>query len=148
MSWNKLETADPELAAFGVERLVSSGVAYLATIRPDGAPRVHPVTPIVGQGRLFLFMEPTSPKGHDLQRDARYAMHCSVENSGGGGGEFFISGHAQLVEDPALRQIATKASSFTPAERYILFELDLEQASSTSYEGDNTVRKRWRIDRG
>lgn len=147
MSWNTLETADPELAAFGAERF-ASGVAYLATVRGDGAPRVHPVTPIIGAGHLFLFMEPTSPKGHDLQRDGRYAMHCSVEDSSGAGGEFFIAGRARLVEDPALRQIATNASRFTPADRYILFELSLEHASSTIYDGGNTVRRRWRADRG
>ena len=148
MSWNKLEAADPELAAFGAERFASSGVAYLATVRGDGAPRVYPVTPIIGAGRLFLFMEPTSPKGHDLQRDGRYAMHCSVENSSGGRGEFFIAGRARLMEDPALRRIATEAASFTPADRYILFDLNLEHASSTIYDGDNTVRKRWRADHG
>lgn len=147
MSWNKLETADPALAAFGAERLTSNGVAYLATIRSDGAPRVYPVTPIIGEGHLFLFMEPTSPKGQDLQRDGRYAMHCSVENSGGGGGEFFIAGQARLVNDPALRQIATQASSFTPADRYILFELELEQARSKIYTDDTSVRKQWHTNR-
>ncbi len=147
MSWNTLENAEPELAAFGIERFTSSGVAYLATVRSDGAPRVYPVTPIIGEGRLFLFMEPTSPKGRDLQRDGRYAMHCSVENSGGGGGEFFIAGHAQMVEDPALRLVATNASGYAPADRYILFELSLEQASSTIYDGGNPVRKRWRRER-
>jgi hypothetical protein len=147
MSWNKLEIADPELAAFGAKRFTSSGVAYLATVRADGAPRVYPVTPIIGEGRLFLFMEPTSPKGRDLQRDGRYAMHCSMEDSSGGG-EFFIAGRARLVEDPALRQIATKASSFTPADRYVLFELNLEHASSTIYDGGNPIRKRWHADQG
>jgi hypothetical protein len=53
-------------------------------------------------------------------------MHCSVENSSGGG-EFFIAGRARLVEEMALHQIATKAASFTPADRYILFELNLHQ---------------------
>ena len=148
MSWNTLETADPELAAFGAERFGTSGVAYLATVRGDGAPRVYPVTPIIGAGRLFLFMEPTSPKGHDLQRDGRYAMHCTVENVSGGDGEFFIAGRARLVEDPAVRQIATNAASFTPADRYILFELHLKHASSTVYDGGTPVRKRWRADRG
>ncbi len=58
---------------FGAERL-NGKVAYLATVRKDGSPRVHPMTPIIGQGHLFVFMEPTSPKGHDLQRDGRYAI--------------------------------------------------------------------------
>ena len=148
MSWNKLETADPELAAFGAERFVSTGVTYLATVRGDGAPRVYPVTPIIGEGHLFLFMEPTSPKGHDLQRDGRYAMHCSVENSSGAGGEFFIAGRARLVDDPAVRQIATNAARFTPVDRYMLFELYLEHASSTIYNGGNPIRTRWRTDGG
>jgi hypothetical protein len=148
MSWTTLETADPDLAAFGATRFARSGVAYLATVRGDGAPRVYPVTPIIGDGHLFLFMEPTSPKAHDLQRDGRYAMHGAVEDSSGGGGEFFIAGRARLVDDPAVRQIATNAASFTPADRYLLFELHLEQASATIYDGGTPVRTRWRADGG
>src|SRR6266540_2607248 len=41
MSWHLFAAADPELAAFGKERLHDK-VAYLATIRTDGAPRLHP----------------------------------------------------------------------------------------------------------
>ncbi|HEX3050658.1 MAG TPA: pyridoxamine 5'-phosphate oxidase family protein, partial [Aggregatilineaceae bacterium] len=78
-SWKEFTQQAPELAAFGRTRL-QSGVAYLGTLRADGGPRVHPVTPILGE-ELFLFMEPTSPKGKDLQRDPRYTLHCSVENA-------------------------------------------------------------------
>ena len=143
MSWEELERARPELAAFGAERLRMFGVAYLATVRKDGAPRVHPVTPIIGQGRLFLFMEPTSPKGHDLRRDGRYALHCSVSNSSGESGEFFITGRATFVDDPATRAVAIEASTYAPAERYILFELSVESAAATTYPGDKPVRQRW-----
>lgn len=68
-SWKESEQQAPEFAEFGKARF-QSGVAYLGTLRPDGSPRVHPVTPIIGE-QLFLFMEPTSPKGKDLQRDPR-----------------------------------------------------------------------------
>lgn len=85
MSWSDLVNANPGLADFGRQRFASE-VAFLATIRRDGSPRVYPVTPILGKDRLFVFMEPTSPKGHDLRRDCRYALHCSVADSGGGGG--------------------------------------------------------------
>src|SRR5512138_2422900 len=105
MSWRSLEDQQPELAAFGAERL-NGQVAYLATVRKDGSPRVHPMTPILGQGRLFVFMEPTSPKGHDLERDGRYAIHCSVSDTSGASGEFNISGQAHLVDDPELRALA------------------------------------------
>jgi hypothetical protein len=46
MSWKLLEEPQPELAAFGAERL-NGQVAYLATVRKDGSPRVHPMTPII-----------------------------------------------------------------------------------------------------
>ena len=62
MSWQLLEEQQPELAAFGVERL-NGKVAYLATVRRDGSPAVHPMTPIIGLGRLFVFMEPTLAQG-------------------------------------------------------------------------------------
>ena len=144
MSWQALEDGNKELAEFGRERFASQ-VAYLATIRKDGSPRVHPVTPIVGEGHLFLFMEPTSPKGHDLRRDSRYALHASVEDQTGGNGEFFITGQARFSDDPNTRAIAAKHASYPPAERYILFELDIVSAFSNVYVADGaSIRQQWK----
>lgn len=142
MTWKLLEDQQPDLAAFGAARL-NGRVSYLATVRQDGAPRVHPVTPIIGQGRLFLFMEPTSPKGHDLRRDGRYALHCAVGDNSGASGEFLVSGRARAVEDPAVRALAVGLSSYAPADRYVLFELDVERAASTIYSDDRPVRQSW-----
>jgi hypothetical protein len=142
MSWKDLEEANPEMAAFGLQRL-NGQVAYLATVRKDGSPRVHPVTPIIGGGHLFLFMEPSSPKGSDLRRDGRFALHCAVGDSSGGGGEFFLSGRASFVEQPEMRAAATQAASYTPADRYILFELNPDSALATVYEEGQPVRQRW-----
>ncbi len=143
MSWQSLEDQQPELAAFGAERL-NGKVAYLATARKDGSPRVHPMTPIIGRGHLFVFMEPTSPKGHDLQRDGRYAIHCSVSENSGASGEFIITGHAHLILNPELRALAVQLASYTPAERYILYEFDIESAVSTLYPNDQPVRQSWK----
>jgi hypothetical protein len=117
-------------------------VAYLGTLRADGSPRVHPVTPIIGE-QLFLFMEPTSPKGKDLQRDPRYTLHCAVENSGGGDGEFYITGCAALTTDPLVREQAVRASSYVPADRYILFVLSVETAFMNTYVAGNPNPRRW-----
>src|SRR5512139_3782747 len=125
-NWAEFTQHAPELAAFGESRF-RSGVAYLGTLRADGGPRVHPVTPIVGE-QLFLFMEPTSPKGKDLQRDARYTLHCAVEDSSGGEGEFYVRGRAILTDDPFMRAQAVKASTYAPEDRYILFVLSIEYA--------------------
>jgi hypothetical protein len=143
MSWKALEEQNPELAAFGFARLHGK-VAFLATARKDGSPRVHPMTPIIGQGHFFVFMEPTSPKGHDLRRDGRYAIHCSVSDTSGASGEFTISGRARLIDDPELRSVAVRLSPYKPADRYILFEFNLERAASTVYEGDQIIRQEWK----
>lgn len=142
LSWQEFTLAAPELAAFGEARL-RSGPAYLATVRADGMPRVHPVTPILGAGHLLLFMEPTSPKARDLQRGSGYALHCFVSSNDGGAGEFWVAGHAALTDDPAMRELAA-THGYHPQERYILFELLAESASSTIYpDSGEPVRRRW-----
>lgn len=139
--WSEFARQAPELAAFGRARFASE-VAYLATVRADGSPRVHPVTPIVGDD-LFLFMEPTSPKGKDLLLEPRYALHCSVENSGGGGGEFYVRGRATRTDDPDVRERAVQASPYTPQPHYILFVLTVEYAFMNQYVDGTPNVRRW-----
>jgi hypothetical protein len=142
LSWQAFAQAAPELAAFGEQRF-RAGPAYLSTVRANGLPRVHPVTPIIAEGHLFLFMEPTSPKGHDLQRGSGYALHCTVANNNGGEGEFCVTGHAVLTQNLALRELAARYG-YPPKDHYILFELSVEQAFSTTYPGDSLpVRQNW-----
>lgn len=147
MSWMVLEENDPELAVFGLERFDETRVAYLATLRKDGAPRLHPVTPIIGEGHLFLFMEPTSPKGYDLRRDGRYVLHSSVRDSSGAGGEFHISGRAWAVEAADERDLAVSLASYAPEERYVLFEFGVEAAASTVYVNGEPQRRHWEAPR-
>jgi hypothetical protein len=142
MNWAEFSKQAPEIAAFGASRLGGNRVAYLATVRPDGGPRVHPVTPIIGE-QLFLFMEPTSPKGKDLQRDSRYSLHCAVENSAGGEGEFYVRGTAQLTQDAGLRAQAMQAATYDAAERYILFVLSVDFAFMNVYENGKSNPQRW-----
>lgn len=141
-SWKEFTQQSPDIATFGKARF-QSGVGYLGTVRADGSPRVHPVTPIVGD-ELFLFMEPTSPKGKDLQRDGRYTLHCAVENMEGGSGEFYVCGRASLVTDPAIRQQAVQAASYTPRDRYILFRLTVESAFLNVYSESGANVQRWK----
>lgn len=142
-SWADFEAAAPELAAFGAARLLRAP-AYLATTRASGALRVHPVTPIIGGGHLFLFMEPTSPKGHDLRQRGAYALHNGVPDIMGTGGEFFVCGRATFIDDPDARAVAAGAASYEPADRYILFELGVDEARGNGY-GDVALpsNRRW-----
>ena len=94
---------------------------------------MHPVTPIIGGGRLFVFMEPTSPKGRDLRERRCYALHNGVPDTHGSGGEFWVSGEATLLTGAVDRQIAVEGSSYPPADRYVLFELAVHEARATAY---------------
>jgi hypothetical protein len=51
-SWNEFAALRPDLAEPGRALLyrVGVGLAYLATTRPDGAPRVHPMCPVATGG--------------------------------------------------------------------------------------------------
>lgn len=145
-TWAEFANASPELAGFGKDRL-ERRIAYLATSRADGSPRVHPVSPVISQGRLFVYMEPTSPKGRDLNRDARYALHCSVEDNSGGGGEFCARGRAKEIKDEQIRAAVfedARLIGYTPRDRYVLFELEVDEAMSTVYEENELSRAKWR----
>jgi hypothetical protein len=143
MFWKEFEQSAPQLAAFGRDR-VNRRVCYLATVRKDGAPRVHPVTPLIAGGHLLVFMYPTSPKAYDLRRDGRFALHTSVLDNDGTGGEFAITGRTRLVENAGLKRDAAEIAGHTAADRYILFEFEIASASSTVYDGGTPVRKHWK----
>ena len=146
VSWLQFSIDAPDLAAFGRRRL-ESRIAYLATIRLDGSPRLHPVSPFIAGGKLYVYMEPASPKGHDLRRDARYAMHGGVEDNSGGEGEFLLFGRALEISDSRARQEAfaqARQIGYDPQERYILFELRIAEARATVYEVGKAKSKRWK----
>ena len=142
-TWAEFEARSADLAAFGRERL-SVAPAYLGTIRDVGAPRVHPVSPIFGAGAVFVFMEPTSPKGRDLRARSWYALHSCVLDAVGTGGEFTVWGHGVPVDDPERRAAACEAAAYEPEARYILFELGVEEARCNGY-GDVVLPepRRW-----
>ena len=75
-SWDEFEQRQPGLATAGRALFYQFGVglAFLATVRRDGGPRVHPMCPLIHGGGLFAFIVP-GPKQADLRRDGRYALH-------------------------------------------------------------------------
>ena len=76
--WQEFENAAPAMAAKGRALIYQHGapLGYLATIRADGGPRIHPFCPVLAEGKLWAFILKTSPKCGDLLRDGRYALHA------------------------------------------------------------------------
>jgi hypothetical protein len=141
-TWAEFERADPELAAFGRERL-NGTVCFQATLRADGSPRVHPVEPWIATGLLLVRFRARSPKVREVARDARYALHSPMDNPDGIGGEFLVNGWMEQVspEHPAARRFAEE--SWEPLAFYALW---VEEIVATTYEGPDLdpVYRRWR----
>lgn len=112
-TWGELSDERPDLAeaAHGLLYQFGVGLAMLATVRADGAPRLHPMCPLVRDRGLYAFIIP-SPKQRDLVRDGRYSLHCfpPADNEDA----VAISGWATVVDDAAAR--AALAAQFV-AER-------------------------------
>jgi hypothetical protein len=97
--WHAFAGERPDLAEAGRSLLYQFGVglAFLATTRRDGAPRLHPMCPILHGDGLYAFIVP-SPKREDLHRDGRYAMHSFPTDDNEDA--FYVTGRAATVADP------------------------------------------------
>lgn len=100
VTWKDFAEADPALAEAGSNQLFQYGVglAFLATVRRDGAPRLHPVCPVLSDSHLCILVIPNSPKRLDLQRDGRYSLQAFPQDRPDLD-EFCLSGIAHLVND-------------------------------------------------
>ena len=129
-TWAEFTDAAPEIAALGLTLFEKFHIAYLATVRKDGTPRVHPVSPIIANGRLYVAMAPTSPKRLDHARDGRYMMHALP---GKDDAEFWIRGRARRAGDET-RAAVSDAAGHTVREIDWIFEYDIEEAMMAYWE--------------
>ena len=108
LSWGDFRRARPDLADAGRGLLYQFGVGlgFLATVRKDGGPRVHPICPLIVEDRLLAFIVP-SPKAQDLHRDGRYALHAFPPERDEDA--FYVTGSAAVQGDPSLRACAAAA---------------------------------------
>jgi hypothetical protein len=135
ITWTEFERHQPALADAGRKQLYQWGIglAFLATIRPAGGPRVHPVCPVVSPAGLHLLIK-AGPKLQDLRRDGRYALHsetCPPPRHDDG---FAITGRALQINDPQTaevvrRQVLTERDGkvWPGFDEEAVFELSLER---------------------
>jgi hypothetical protein len=135
ITWTEFEKREPGLAAAGRELFYqhSLGLGFLATVRRDGGPRVHPVCPVISGHGLHLVIMP-GPKLADLRRDGRYSLHSETlppprEDDG-----FAVRGGVREVADPAVRgairgQVEAERGgrAWEGFDEHVLFELGIER---------------------
>ncbi len=101
LTWEEFRRERPDLAEAGRGLFYQFGVGltFLATVRPNGGPRLHPMCPLITERGLYAFIVP-GPKRDDLVRDGRYAMHgfppANNEDA------IYLTGRAKRREDPDL----------------------------------------------
>ena len=135
VSWKEFDAAAPELAGAGQSQLNQFGVglAFLATVRSDGAPRVHPVCPVLSDGALFVLITPASPKRDDLVRDGRFALQAFPQPKPGSD-EFYVTGRARLVSDTETRARVLRDAKHMANASELLFELLIDRVMHTQWE--------------
>jgi hypothetical protein len=137
VSWSQFEAAARQIADAGRKLIHQHGIglAYLATLRKDGAPRLHPICPTVFEGGLYALIGPTH-KRRDLLRDGRFALHsfpCPEVDD-----EFLVMGRARMIDDESLRSRVLadlKSKGMTSTEDEWLFEFQIDRAMHAAYNG-------------
>ena len=146
-TWAEFANAASDLAAFARARM-EGRIVYQATLRLDGGPRVHPVSPWLGAGLLCVSFRDTSPKLREVARDARYALHTAQpwEDHAGEHGEFMVRGWLEQI--PPSHPAVTARPGQTP---YGLahYACSIEEAVATKYSDDEMpVYRRWKPSSG
>ena len=108
LSWKELSEVRPDLARLGGGFFYEHGIGlgFLATVRPDGGPRVHPICPVLTEQGLYGFIV-RGPKLADLRRDSRYALHCETFPPPRHDDAFSVTGRIEERADRDLRAALT-----------------------------------------
>jgi hypothetical protein len=136
--WLEFADAEPELADWVKARFTAHRHSVLATLRPDGAPRISAIELDFHPDEVQMGCIGGTVKVTDLRRDPRIAVHCPT----GDDDQLRWNGDAKLAG----------TAHEIPAERpgSALFRLDLTEVVTVRphESGDYLIFDVWRPDRG
>jgi hypothetical protein len=143
-AWKDFELAEPELAASVRGTFAIRKHATMATVQPDGTPRISGTeVEFDDDGQIYLGMMAGARRAADLRRDSRVSIHCPTddpppEDPTGWAGDGKITAKAVEVSDPA---------DTSKPDR---FRLDIVQVVLTKLAagGDHLEITSWRPGRG
>jgi len=139
ISWSQFGIQSPDMhrAAGALLYQHGLGLGFLATVRRDSGPRVHPICPILA-GDLYAFIVP-GPKLADLRRDGRFALCSETCAPPHHDDNVYITGRVRELADPTLRERLTRqllserglAEPWPGFDAEPLFELQAERVLVT-----------------
>ncbi|MEX2292838.1 MAG: pyridoxamine 5'-phosphate oxidase family protein [Acidimicrobiales bacterium] len=148
-NFEELSAAAPTIASFFGERVASTGLTFVATIRIDGWPRVSPMELSIYEGRLYVGSMPDAVKAQDLQRDPRCCVVTSLADKDDVAGEaklFCVAREVVEADEWAsvralwLDKIGLDIGE--PGASHI-FELEIVSAAWQRVEGDTWRTSSW-----
>jgi Pyridoxamine 5'-phosphate oxidase len=102
-TWEEFTAAAPRIAAIFRRRHAAAGsLCMLATLRPDGFPRISPMEPRFFEGTLWIGGMPGTAKFRDLVRDPRFSLHTATVDTQVSDGDAKVWGTVEDVHDEAL----------------------------------------------
>jgi len=152
-SWNEFSAEQPALAEQGKRMLFRTrehvGLVFIATLRKDGAPRLHPISLVIYKDHVYVIIPRNSPKCADLIRDGRYALQASPPPDNEDSEEFYFAGCAAQIQDPIFQQALMDDTGITVEENEIFFELLLDRVMYTKSANrgapdERPIHQKWR----
>ena len=146
----ELQQLAPEVAGPIHDRIKTTGIGLLGTIRRDGSPRVSPIEVADHNGRLYVGMMPGSQKARDVERDPRVALLTPVGDRGDVGGEGKLFGRLQRITDTSQADevlvAAAAEAGFDPeaVRGSPVFELLIDGAAWQRVDQDAWTTVSWR----
>ncbi|MFW6076053.1 MAG: pyridoxamine 5'-phosphate oxidase family protein [Chloroflexota bacterium] len=135
LRWSEFAAENDLLARKGKQLLYQHGIglAYLATVDRDCAPRLHPIAVHQVDGGLYTLLIP-SPKRRDLERNPRYALHAHASTESDN--EFGLRGAVRPADDPAARDAVIREipEGFEVDDSHHLYEFLIESALLAEYD--------------
>ena len=148
INWTQFAEQEPALAAAGRAQFYQHGLGlgFLATVRKDGGPRVHPVCPVISTAGLHLLILP-GPKLADLRRDGRYSLHSETVAPPREDDGFAVTGRVTEITDHGTWEvvraqvIADFGQLWPEYDKLTLFELSVAGCLLTLTQPDGTFQK-------
>ena len=148
LTWTQFAQQQPALAAAGRAQLYQHGLGlgFLATVRKDGGPRVHPVCPVISTAGLHVLILP-GPKLADLRRDGRYSLHSEMVAPPREDDGFAVSGRVTEITDHTTWEvvraqvIADFGQLWPDYDKLTLFELSVASCLLTLTQPDGPFPK-------
>jgi len=141
--WDHFAQQAPALAARILDVLTSHPHHVVATIGPDGAPRVGGTNLYVTDGELWMGMMPQARRIADLRRDPRCAVHSAPLDEQLERPDVRLELSAREFSTDRFTHLLHAIGHPDPEAAGVGFALDVRRAVVVTVEGDRLVLDVW-----